>query len=96
VGVDSRKYLVRSVEINRTSGAEVYREEYSDYREVEGIPFPARAARSAGGTAYCEAFTPAIEYGMEIPDSVFSIMRADTLIRSSENKAGSDSLGSEE
>lgn len=74
------RWLLKSVEVENSARSLTYREEYEDYRDVDGIMIPNRARRSINGNAYCEAFTPSIEYGKTIPDSVFTILPEDTLI----------------
>lgn len=80
VTVEGKSWLINRIEINSPADSLIYSEEYSTYSKAEGIPLPSRARRSVNGKPYCEAFIPAIKYGINLPDSVFTITGEDTLI----------------
>ncbi|MBD3179116.1 MAG: DUF4292 domain-containing protein [Candidatus Latescibacteria bacterium] len=78
VTVDRKKRFIRSSTVTDSDNNLQYSEKYTDYRRVDGIPFPNRITRSVNGVPYCEFFIPAIEHGTEQPDSLFVISEADT------------------
>jgi len=80
VTVEDKSWLINRVEINSPADSLIYSEEYSTYNKAKGIPLPSRARRSVNGKSYCEAFIPAVRYGINLPDSVFTITGEDTLI----------------
>ncbi len=92
VKVDSKRWIINGISVRNQDDDLLYSEEYADYRKVENAPFPARVTRSLDGASYCEAFTPAIERGSNIPDSVFSIAGEDTLLKKTAGKTGLDSV----
>jgi hypothetical protein len=78
--LDSKSWLVRSVEIGSEADPEFsYMERYGDYREVDGVPFPNRFSGFFRGRPYFENFLSVIEYGVDLPDTVFSVTVEDTL-----------------
>jgi hypothetical protein len=85
VMIDGKSWLLNRIEVNKSTDSLVYSEEYSTYRKVEGIPIPNRVTRSVNGQSYCETFVPVIKHGLKnLPDSVFMIMKEDTLIEKAE------------
>ena len=56
----------------------VFEEHYDNYREVDGVPFPGRFTGIILGEKAYEYFLPTIEYGVELPDSIFTVMVSDT------------------
>jgi hypothetical protein len=77
--LDGKSWLLEEMRV--TSKADTsffYSEAYSDYRDVDGIPFPNRFTGTYKDRPYYEYMIPVIEYGVEIPDSIFSVLTADT------------------
>ncbi|MCK4237040.1 MAG: hypothetical protein KAX38_07955 [Candidatus Krumholzibacteria bacterium] len=77
--LDDKSWLLKEVEIqSATDSAFVYSEAYSDYRDMDGIPFPNRFTGTFKGQPYYEYFIPVIEYGVDLPDSLFKVTAEDT------------------
>ncbi len=77
--LDSKSFLLEKVEIlSAADTAFVYSEEYGDYRKVDGIYFPNRFRGWYKGSKYYEYMIPVIEYGVELPDSIFSLLSSDS------------------
>lgn len=78
--MDSKSWRLKEVEVTSvTDSSFVYREAYDNYRLVEGVPFPGRFTGFYSGSRYYEYFIPSIEWGVDLPDSVFSVMVGDTV-----------------
>jgi len=78
VTVGRKNRYIRRIDIEDRRNDLVFSEDYTDYRRIEGIPFPNRVRKSINSEPYCEFFTPVIRYGESPPDSVFAISAADT------------------
>jgi hypothetical protein len=80
VTVDDRTWLLKHVLITSVSdSAFSFSEAYDNYREVEEVPFPGRFTGTYRGRPYYEYFIPVIEYGLELPDSLFTVTAEDTI-----------------
>ena len=73
VGVDRKTWLLRYVRFeDKADSMKVYRESYSDYWKVTGIPFPSRFTGSFNDVRpYYEYYFTMIELGADLPDSTF-------------------------
>lgn len=77
--IDEASWLLEKVEVGSVADSTfAFSESYSDYREVDGVPFPNRFEGSFKGRKYYEFFISAIEYGIELSDSFFKVMEKDT------------------
>jgi len=77
--IDDSSWLLEKVEVGSVADSTFsYSESYSDYREVEGVPFPNRFVGVFKGRKYYEFFISAIEYGIDLSDSIFKVMEKDT------------------
>lgn len=76
LGIDSGTWLLDNVRIqDKSDSTKVFFERYSDYTPVEGVPFPARTKSTLNGMAYYEFYLVKIEFGIELPDSIFEISK---------------------
>jgi hypothetical protein len=75
VGVDRKNWLLTYVEFeDRVDSMKVFRETYSDYWKVDGVPFPSRfTGILQGKDLYYEYYFVKIELGADLPDSVFTL-----------------------
>jgi hypothetical protein len=74
IGIDTESWLLSDVMIqSKQDSTQSFNERYSDYVTVDGVPFPARTKSTLNGLDYYEFFLSKIEFGIEIPDSVFEI-----------------------
>ncbi len=80
IAVDDRTWLLKEVRVASVSdSAFSFSEGYDNYREVEGVPFPGRFMGEYKDNPYYEYFIPVIEFGVELPDSVFTVTAEDTV-----------------
>lgn len=80
IGVDDRTWLLKEVRIASVSDtAFAFSEEYDDYRDVEGVPFPNRFTGKYRDNLYYEYLIPVIDYDVELPDSLFAVTADDTI-----------------
>ncbi len=75
VGVDRESWLLRYVRFeSRTDSTKIFTETYSDYWEVDGVPFPSRFTGTfTNNRPYYEYYFVKVELGAELPDSTFII-----------------------
>ena len=73
VGVDRETWLLRYVRFkDRTNSMKVFRETYTDYWKVDGVPFPSRfTGNFQDARPYYEYYFVKIELGADLPDSTF-------------------------
>jgi hypothetical protein len=73
VGVDRETWLLRYVRFeNRADSTKIYTETYSDYWEVDGVPFPSRFTGTfTNNRPYYEYYFVKVELGADLPDSTF-------------------------
>lgn len=73
IGVDRESWLLRHVRFeDRSDSLKAFRETYSDYWEVDGIPFPSRfTAKLSDVRPYYEYYFTRIELDVDLPDSTF-------------------------
>ncbi len=77
--LDTDSWLLEGVKVTLQSDTVlVFEELYDNYREVDGVPFPGRFTGIILGDKVYEYFLPTIEYGIELPDSIFTVMVRDT------------------
>jgi hypothetical protein len=80
IGVDDRTWLLKDVRVVSLSDTTFsFSEAYRDYREVDGVQFPGRFASAYRGRPYYEYFISVIEYGLDLPDSLFAVTADDTM-----------------
>ena len=80
IGIDSKSWLLNDVRIqSKQDSAQVFTERYSDYLEIDGIPFPARSISTMNGMALYNYYLVKIELGIELPDSIFEISNDEIL-----------------
>jgi hypothetical protein len=80
IGVDDQTWLLKDVRITSVSDtAFSFSEDYRDYREVDGVQFPGRFTGQHRGRPYYEYFISVIEYGIDLPDSLFMVTADDTM-----------------
>jgi hypothetical protein len=74
LGVEKDTWLLHDVTIeSRADTAMVFSEQYADYWKIDGVPFPARWTTNLNGRILFETFFSAVEFGIDLPDSVFTI-----------------------
>jgi hypothetical protein len=89
LAIDSKSWRLKEVEVKSvTDSSFAYKEAYDNYREVGGVPFPGRFTGFYRGSRYFEFFLPSIEWGVDLPDSVFSVLVGDTVKVERLNPAG--------
>ncbi len=76
IGIDAESWLLNDILVqSKQDSSKNFMEKYSDYLVVDGVPFPARTKSTLNGLDYYEFFLVKIEFGIEIPDSIFAISR---------------------
>jgi hypothetical protein len=74
LGIDSKTWLLDNVRIqDKKDSVSVFSERYSDYTPIDGVPFPARTKSTHRGQGFYEYYLVKIEFGIELPDSIFEI-----------------------
>ena len=88
--IDSRTWLLKeSIVESFIDSTFVSRDVYSEYRKVDDFRFPSRFSGYIRGKQYYEFLLVKVEIGIEIPDSVFTFTREDTLkLKNAERAAG--------
>ena len=77
--LDDSEWLLREIRLeNSVDSTFLFREEYGDYRKVDGIPFPNRFTGFLAERKYYEYLIPAIELGAEMDEDLFRITAEDT------------------
>ena len=72
----SRKdWLLSYVRVEDSSDStKVFKEAYTDYWKVDGVPFPSRFTGMSGeGGALYEYYFVKVEMGADLPDSIFAL-----------------------
>jgi len=79
--IDDKDWLLRQM-ILESEADTLFRfeEAYGDYRKVDGVWFPNRFTASFRGRPYYEFMIPSIELGADLPDSIFAVLPADTVL----------------
>jgi len=81
VGLNEQSFLVREVSVTSTADSTFsFREEYSDYVKTDDIWFPNRFTGYFKDKMYFEFFIPVVRFGVEFPDSFFTVIESDTTI----------------
>ncbi len=76
IGIDTKTWLLNDIYVqDKQDSSRNFMERYSDYVVVDGVPFPARTKSAQNGLTYSDFFLAKIEFGIELPDSVFEISR---------------------
>ena len=74
IGIDTKSWLLNDVYVqDKQDSSQNFMEQYSDYVVIDGVPFPARTKSTMNGRAYYNFFLVKIEFGIELPDSIFEI-----------------------
>jgi hypothetical protein len=74
IGVSRDTWLLHDISAQlKEDTMRVFVETYTDYWEVDGIPIPGRYSSTVDGLAHYEYTLVAVEFGMELPDSVFTV-----------------------
>ena len=74
IGIDTESWLLNDIYIqDKQDSSTSFKERYSDYVVVDGVPFPARTKSTMNGMAHYDFFLVKIEFGIELPDSLFEI-----------------------
>ncbi|MBN1164154.1 MAG: hypothetical protein JXB45_06225 [Candidatus Krumholzibacteriota bacterium] len=77
--IDSKSWLLQAASVDSKSDPLfTFKEVYSEYREVEGTPFPNRFAGYLRGDKYYEFLIPVINLDVELPDDIFTVTAEDT------------------
>lgn len=73
IGVDRKEWLLRYVRFeSRADSTRIFKEAYSDYWEVDGIPFPSRFTGTfTNNRPYYEYYFVRVDLGADLPDSTF-------------------------
>ena len=73
IGVDRKNWLLRYVRFeDRVGSMKSFKETYSDYWKVDGVPFPSRfTGNFMDVRPYYEYYFVKIELGADLPDSTF-------------------------
>ena len=76
IGIDTKTWLLNDIYVqDKQDSSQSFMERYSDYVVVDGVPFPAMTRSTQNGMAYYEFLLAKIEFGIELPDSVFQLSR---------------------
>ncbi len=75
IGVDRKDWLLRYVRFeSRTDSTRTFTEAYSDYWDVDGIPFPSRFTGTfTNNRPYYEYYFVRIDLNADLPDSTFKL-----------------------
>jgi hypothetical protein len=74
IGIDTKTWLLNDIYVyDKQDSSRNFIERYSDYIVIDGVPFPARTKSTMNGMAHYDFFLVKIEFGIELPDSVFQI-----------------------
>lgn len=81
VTVNHETWLLDAVEVQSAGDTTLsFSERYGAYTDLDGIPFPQRFAGSYRGQPLYEYLLSVVELQGELPDSVFTITNADTML----------------
>lgn len=77
--LDGRSWVVRELSVTSKSDSSFsFREVYSDYRDVDGVPFPNRFSSFFGNRPYYEYLIPVINLEPDFTAETFTVTELDT------------------
>lgn len=76
VKIDTKSWLLNEIYVqDKLDSSRNFIERYSDYIVIDGLSFPARTKSTMNGMGHYDFFLVKIEFGIELPDSIFQISR---------------------